>query len=320
MLDLRHPLGLASEAPQAQRERAYIERLIADCCPRTRSSAPWSPSSASPSSPSRRRRRRRRHRGHPRLRDPGARDRPGRCGIAFAATRRRAAQGGYGRSCRGLEPRRPRHGALRPVIAADSVDTTVVAAFAVGFISFISPCVLPLVPGYLSTISGVSFVDIQEGRGRARGARPGAAVLPRVHGHVRRARHGRHRARPDAQRAPGRAAPGLGRRADPDGRLLHRHAVPAAVQPRVATRAADAPRPHRRPADRRRGVRRRLAALHRPDARRDPHRRLQPGDRRRGRRPARLLRARPGGAVHPQRARVLPHSPASSSSSATTTP
>jgi cytochrome c-type biogenesis protein len=54
------------------------------------------------------------------------------------------------------------------VIAADSVDTTVVAAFAVGFISFISPCVLPLVPGYLSTISGVSFADIQEGRGRAR--------------------------------------------------------------------------------------------------------------------------------------------------------
>jgi cytochrome c-type biogenesis protein len=54
------------------------------------------------------------------------------------------------------------------VIAADTVDTTVVAAFAVGFVSFISPCVLPLVPGYLSTISGVSFADIQEGRGRAK--------------------------------------------------------------------------------------------------------------------------------------------------------
>jgi cytochrome c-type biogenesis protein len=54
------------------------------------------------------------------------------------------------------------------VIAADSVDTTVVAAFAVGLVSFVSPCVLPLVPGYLSTISGVSFADIQEGRGRAR--------------------------------------------------------------------------------------------------------------------------------------------------------
>ena len=46
------------------------------------------------------------------------------------------------------------------------VDTTVIAAFAVGFISFVSPCVLPLVPGYLSTISGVSFAEIQEGKGR----------------------------------------------------------------------------------------------------------------------------------------------------------
>lgn len=48
------------------------------------------------------------------------------------------------------------------------VNTTVLAAFAVGFISFVSPCVLPLVPGYLSTISGVSFADIQAGRGRAK--------------------------------------------------------------------------------------------------------------------------------------------------------
>ena len=52
------------------------------------------------------------------------------------------------------------------MIAADAVDTTVVAAFGVGLISFVSPCVLPLVPGYLSTISGVSFADIQSGRGR----------------------------------------------------------------------------------------------------------------------------------------------------------
>ena len=46
------------------------------------------------------------------------------------------------------------------------VDATVLAAFAVGFVSFVSPCVLPLVPGYLSAISGVSFADLQEGRGR----------------------------------------------------------------------------------------------------------------------------------------------------------
>ena len=52
------------------------------------------------------------------------------------------------------------------MIGADSVDTTVVAAFAVGFVSFISPCVLPLVPGYLSTISGVSFADIEAGKSR----------------------------------------------------------------------------------------------------------------------------------------------------------
>jgi cytochrome c-type biogenesis protein len=41
------------------------------------------------------------------------------------------------------------------------VDTTVIAAFAVGFVSFISPCVLPLVPGYLSAVSGISLAEIQ---------------------------------------------------------------------------------------------------------------------------------------------------------------
>jgi len=43
------------------------------------------------------------------------------------------------------------------------VDTTVLAAFAVGFMSFISPCVLPLVPGYLSAVSGVSLAEIKDG-------------------------------------------------------------------------------------------------------------------------------------------------------------
>jgi len=45
----------------------------------------------------------------------------------------------------------------------EGVDTTVLAAFAVGFVSFISPCVLPLVPGYLSAVSGVSVVELQRG-------------------------------------------------------------------------------------------------------------------------------------------------------------
>ena len=53
------------------------------------------------------------------------------------------------------------------VLASGDANTTVVAAFAVGFVSFISPCVLPLVPGYLSAISGVSFAELSEGRRRA---------------------------------------------------------------------------------------------------------------------------------------------------------
>jgi cytochrome c-type biogenesis protein len=57
----------------------------------------------------------------------------------------------------------------------DGVDTTVFAAFAAGFISFISPCVLPLVPGYLSAVSGVSVVDLQEGDRRT-----SAVLLPAI--------------------------------------------------------------------------------------------------------------------------------------------
>jgi cytochrome c-type biogenesis protein len=48
----------------------------------------------------------------------------------------------------------------------EGVDTTVIAAFAVGFVSFVSPCVLPLVPGYLSAVSGVSLAEIQHGEKR----------------------------------------------------------------------------------------------------------------------------------------------------------
>jgi len=48
-------------------------------------------------------------------------------------------------------------------LAASGADTTVIAAFAVGFASFISPCVLPLVPGYLSAVSGVSVIELREG-------------------------------------------------------------------------------------------------------------------------------------------------------------
>jgi cytochrome c-type biogenesis protein len=53
-----------------------------------------------------------------------------------------------------------------PLAAAGQADTTVIAAFAVGFVSFVSPCVLPLVPGYLSAVSGVSITDLRQGTHR----------------------------------------------------------------------------------------------------------------------------------------------------------
>src|SRR6201990_1672261 len=62
------------------------------------------------------------------------------------------------------------------LIAQSHVDTTVFAAFAVGFVSFISPCVLPLVPGYLSAISGVSLEDIR-GEERPLGKVLGPAII-----------------------------------------------------------------------------------------------------------------------------------------------
>jgi cytochrome c-type biogenesis protein len=43
-------------------------------------------------------------------------------------------------------------------------EITLLAAFAAGFLSFVSPCVLPLIPGYISFVSGVS---VEEMRGEA---------------------------------------------------------------------------------------------------------------------------------------------------------
>jgi cytochrome c-type biogenesis protein len=40
-------------------------------------------------------------------------------------------------------------------------NVTLLAAFGAGLLSFISPCVLPLIPGYLSYISGMSLDDMR---------------------------------------------------------------------------------------------------------------------------------------------------------------
>ena len=44
-------------------------------------------------------------------------------------------------------------------------DVSIAMAFAAGVVSFLSPCVLPVVPGYISFISGVSLHEIKEKAG-----------------------------------------------------------------------------------------------------------------------------------------------------------
>lgn len=46
-------------------------------------------------------------------------------------------------------------------------NVSILTAFVFGLISFISPCVLPIVPGYISFISGVSFEELQNSEDRA---------------------------------------------------------------------------------------------------------------------------------------------------------
>ena len=42
------------------------------------------------------------------------------------------------------------------------MNTTLSIAFLAGLISFLSPCVLPLIPGYISYISGTTFNNLVE--------------------------------------------------------------------------------------------------------------------------------------------------------------
>src|SRR5580700_6873379 len=55
------------------------------------------------------------------------------------------------------------------IAAASSSDTAtgvgIPLALAAGLVSFLSPCVLPLVPGYLSTVIGVTPNDLKDGVG-----------------------------------------------------------------------------------------------------------------------------------------------------------
>jgi len=56
-------------------------------------------------------------------------------------------------------------------------DITLLAAFGAGLLSFVSPCVLPLIPGYLSYISGLSLDEMRGGSGTAVATTSRAQVL-----------------------------------------------------------------------------------------------------------------------------------------------
>src|SRR3974377_1922339 len=43
-------------------------------------------------------------------------------------------------------------------------DVSLAGAFLAGLISFLSPCVLPLVPGYISMLSGIGMEQLRQGQ------------------------------------------------------------------------------------------------------------------------------------------------------------
>jgi cytochrome c-type biogenesis protein len=45
------------------------------------------------------------------------------------------------------------------------MDVSIFGVFVAGIVSFLSPCVLPLVPGYVSMLSGVGVEQLKEGKG-----------------------------------------------------------------------------------------------------------------------------------------------------------
>lgn len=56
-------------------------------------------------------------------------------------------------------------------------NITIAIAFAAGLLSFLTPCVLPLVPGYVSLISGVSVEHLKGGEGGSRGSARRAVII-----------------------------------------------------------------------------------------------------------------------------------------------
>ncbi len=61
----------------------------------------------------------------------------------------------------------PQNGGMTPLLALGSRISDVnllayLAAFGGGVVSFLSPCVLPLVPGYLSIVTGLDLTTLED--------------------------------------------------------------------------------------------------------------------------------------------------------------
>ena len=216
------PLGLASRGAagpaRARLHRAPDRRLPLQGRDQARAGRPVRRRRARPP---RRRRRRRRPRGRARLPDPGPRRSCSPPAASrFAATRWR---GDRAPAANARPRRRPTRAASTSTWSATTCDRRRLGRHhgrrrLRGRLHLVHLALRAAARARLPVDDLRRLVRRHPGGPRARqGARPGAAVLPRLHGHVRRARHGRHRARPDAQRAPRAAAADLGRRAGADG-------------------------------------------------------------------------------------------------------
>src|SRR5579872_1838490 len=51
-----------------------------------------------------------------------------------------------------------------PEEGMESVSLGVLIAFTAGLLSFLSPCVLPLIPSYVTFVTGLSLEDVQHSR------------------------------------------------------------------------------------------------------------------------------------------------------------
>ena len=67
-------------------------------------------------------------------------------------------------------------GGVANVVLSGPLILAVPVAVAAGAVTFLSPCVLPLVPGYLSYVTGMSGTAVSQGRGPAREPAPALAA------------------------------------------------------------------------------------------------------------------------------------------------